>query len=591
MNFYKDNYKIFIVFLFSYLLLFNLYQFSEQHWSSILDQDIVIIYNSLLISSGIEQEYRDHPAYTTFLLLGGIFKFLSLFFENFTIEEVLNSENIDKNLQTLFVIGRILNGFYIFFLSYILFKILNEFNIKKNISILIISSIIFFQDTYELLFLIRSEALSILLVLISFYYLLKFIKKKNIKYSIISGFFFCLSMLAKIYVIFLYFTFLISLPFFIRYFSKKKLEYKKNYYNLSYIFLLTFFAGYLYFQFVLGVNFLKELNDPRYYITHNIDVFLLFIFIIFYSLFIKYLSNKKIVNHSEIVLIISSVLVGFVLCVLFVLFLDLINLIPFNKLNILRLTNPIEYMSNHARIYPWYSGIFTTIKYILFGFGGGLDINFNEFRQKSLILFIDPRVFFRTLQVLFFIFLIYFSIKKIKGKNVDYLLISLFTGIFFQYLSINFRETHGYNMYLFPLYVFIAAIIFNKLKKKYLLIFFPCLLIIFISENLVLSDIHKNSFSREPRVYDICQKENIETIKWKNSENYIETYNKTSYIKLVRSPKVWLTRYAKKIVPSFEGEDGKIYPKKSDDKFFKKYCNQIKNEKGTRSHSYKLKTK
>ena len=591
MNFYRDNYKIFIFFLFSYLLLLNFYQLSVQHWSSMLDQDIIIIYNSLLISSGIEQENRDHPAYTTFLLLGGVFKFLSLFFENFTIEEVLSSENIDKNLQTLFVIGRILNGFYIFFLSYILFKILNEFNIKKNISILIISSIIFFQDTYELLFLIRSEALSILLVLISFYYLLKFIKKKIIKYSIISGFFFCLSMLAKIYVIFLYFTFLISLPFFIRYFSKKKLEYKKNYYNLSYIFLLTFFAGYLYFQFVLGVNFLKELNDPRYYITHNIDVFLLFIFIIFYSLFIKYLSTKKIVNHSEIVLIISSVLVGFVLCVLFVLFLDLINLIPFNKLNILRLTNPIEYMSNHARIYPWYSGIFTTIKYILFGFGGGLDINFNEFRQKSLILFIDPRVFFRTLQVLFFIFLIYFSIKKIKGKNADYLLISLFTGIFFQYLSINFRETHGYNMYLFPLYVFIAAIIFNKLKKKYLLIFFPCLLIIFISENLVLSDIHKNSFSREPRVYDICQKENIETIKWKNSENYIETYNKTSYIKLVRSPKEWLTRYAKKIVPSFEGEDGKIYPKKSDDKFFKKYCNQIKNEKGTRSHSYKLKTK
>ena len=591
MNFYRDNYKIFIFFLFSYLLLLNFYQLSVQHWSSMLDQDIIIIYNSLLISSGIEQEYRDHPAYTTFLLLGGVFKFLSLFFENFTIEEVLSSENIDKNLQTLFVIGRILNGFYIFFLSYILFKILNEFNIKKNISILIISSIIFFQDTYELLFLIRSEALSILLVLISFYYLLKFIKKKNIKYSIISGFFFCLSMLAKIYVIFLFFTFLISLPFLISHLSKERLEYQKNNYNLSYIFLFTFFAGYLYFQFVLGVNFLRELNDPRYYITHNIDVFFVFIFIIFYSLFIKYLSTKKIVNHSEIVLIISSVLVGFVLCVLFVLFLDLINLIPFNKLNILRLTNPIEYMSNHAKIYPWYSGIFTTIKYILFGFGGGLDINFNEFRQKSLILFIDPRVFFRTLQVLFFIFLIYFSIKKIKGKNVDYLLISLFTGIFFQYLSINFRETHGYNMYLFPLYVFIAAIIFNKLKKKYLLIFFSCLLIIFISENLVLSDIHKNSFSREPRVYDICQNENIETTKWKNSESYVETYNKSSYIKLVRSPKVWFTRYAKKIVPSFEGEDGKIYPKKSDDKFFKKYCNQIKNEKGVRSHSYKLKTK
>ena len=102
MNFYRDNYKIFIFFLFSYLLLLNFYQLSVQHWSSMLDQDIIIIYNSLLISSGIEQEYRDHPAYTTFLLLGGVFKVLSLFFENFTIEEVLSSENIDKNLQTLF---------------------------------------------------------------------------------------------------------------------------------------------------------------------------------------------------------------------------------------------------------------------------------------------------------------------------------------------------------------------------------------------------------------------------------------------------------------------------------------------------------
>ena len=593
MNFYRDNYKIFIFFLFSYLLLLNFYQLSVQHWSSMLDQDIIIIYNSLLISSGIEQENRDHPAYTTFLLLGGVFKFLSLFFENFTIEEVLSSENIDKNLQTLFVIGRILNGFYIFFLSYILFKILNELNIKKNISIIIISSIIFFQDTYELLFLIRSEALSILLVLTSFYYLLKFIKIKNIKYSIISGFFFCLSMLAKIYVIFLFFTFLLSLPFFTNYLnsSKKKLEFKKNNYYLSYIFLITFFAGYLYFQFVLGVTFLKELNDPRYYITHNIDVFFLFIFVIFYSFFIKYLSIKKIGNHSEIVIIISSVLVGFVLCILFVLFLDLINLIPFNKLNLLRLTNPIEYMTDHARIFPYYKGIFTTIKYILFGFGGGLDINFNEFKHQPLILFIDQRIFFRTLQVLFFIFLIYFSIKKIKDNKINYLSISLFIGIFFQYLSINFRETHGYNMYLFPLYIIIAAIIFNKLNKKILLIFLSCISVIFISENLVLSDVHKNSFSREPRVYDICQDENIEITKWKNSENYEEKYNKSSYIKLVKLPKVWFTTYAKKIVPTFKGEDGKLYMKKSDDKFFKRYCNQIKNEKSSRSHSYKLKTK
>ena len=95
MNVFKDNSKIFIFLLFFYLLLLNLFQLSEQHWSSMLDQDIKMMYNSLLISSGIEQEYRDHPAYTTFLLLGGIFKFLSIFFDNFRIQEILKSENIE----------------------------------------------------------------------------------------------------------------------------------------------------------------------------------------------------------------------------------------------------------------------------------------------------------------------------------------------------------------------------------------------------------------------------------------------------------------------------------------------------------------
>ena len=88
-----------------------------------LDQDIIIIYNSLLISSGIEQEFRDHPSYTTFLILGGIFKFLSIFFENFLIQEIFNSENIDENLQKFFIIGRILNSIYLFLLAFVLFNI------------------------------------------------------------------------------------------------------------------------------------------------------------------------------------------------------------------------------------------------------------------------------------------------------------------------------------------------------------------------------------------------------------------------------------------------------------------------------------
>ena len=127
MNIFKDYSKILIIFLFTYFLILNLFQLSQQHWSSMLDQDIKMMYNSLLISSGIEQEYRDHPAYTTFFLLGSIFKICSIFFDNFTVQEILNSKNIDENLQTLFIIGRIVNGVYVFLVAFIIFNIFYYF--------------------------------------------------------------------------------------------------------------------------------------------------------------------------------------------------------------------------------------------------------------------------------------------------------------------------------------------------------------------------------------------------------------------------------------------------------------------------------
>ena len=44
----------------------------------------------------------DHPAYTTLFILGGVYKILSFFLSNFTLDEVLNSNDIDQKLQNLF---------------------------------------------------------------------------------------------------------------------------------------------------------------------------------------------------------------------------------------------------------------------------------------------------------------------------------------------------------------------------------------------------------------------------------------------------------------------------------------------------------
>ena len=111
------KYEKFFLHLFSTILilffLINLYQISTQHWSGLIDMDIIVIYNSLLVSSGYEQEYRDHPAFTTFLIIGGVFKLLSFFQDSYStnIDVILSSQNIDKTFQYYFIVARIINYF------------------------------------------------------------------------------------------------------------------------------------------------------------------------------------------------------------------------------------------------------------------------------------------------------------------------------------------------------------------------------------------------------------------------------------------------------------------------------------------------
>ena len=125
------------------------------------------------------------------------------------------------------------------------------------------------------------------MILLFFYFLIKFIKEKKIKYTLFSGFFFCLAMLAKIQVIFLFFTFLLCLPFLINYLEvqNKELLYNKKYYLLSFTFLSLLLLSYSFFQIMLGIFFLEELNDPRFLYTNNIDLFF-YLYLLFFILFL-----------------------------------------------------------------------------------------------------------------------------------------------------------------------------------------------------------------------------------------------------------------------------------------------------------------
>ena len=567
----KNFIPIFFILLFLYFFSLNIFQMHNQHWTAMLDQDIKMIYNSLLISSGYEQAYRDHPAYTTFLILGGIFKICSIFFDNFTLQEVLSSNVIDEEFQKLFYISRIVNNFFIFFIIIFIYKVLQEFNISQSIALLAISFSVFFMSFYELLFLIRSEVVSILMFLVSFYFLIRFFKTNNIFHILLTGLFFGFSMLAKIQIIFLFLTTLIALPFLINYFSASdRLNYliqNSKLLGLSRIILILFILLFILIQTFLAKIFL-DFNDQTFSLSHNEDAFLFLFFVSLYLIFIKFLSKYYSMNINQIVVSIGLIISGFVLCLIFVLLLDFINIISFHKLNLIKLSNPIKFMTMHTFEVEGHSGIMVKIQAILQAVLGNLEISaeFNE-NYNPTILGVDTKIFFRSLHLIIFFSLILISSLIIRKKILIYLSGVFFIGILIYFLIFILRETFGYNIFLFPFYLIIFSLLLDNLDRKYLLIFSSTLFLVFIMENFSLSSMYKNAFKREPSVYNFCGID-----KWKNSENYEKNYNKESYIKIVDDTDLWIKVHAPKFYKvAFE------------------YCIQLRDEEQNRQAKFMIK--
>ena len=205
----------------------------------------------------------------------------------------------------MFFISRIINSIYFCFLILIFIKILKLLRIKTEISIFCLLSILLLAGVYELLFLVRSEILSILLAITAFYFLLKFINNKiYIHNCYLSGFFFCLAMLAKIQVIFLIFIFFLIIPFLFKYFETKNNEnsliYNKKYYYVTLLLTVTIFLGYLIFEFFFALPLLSNYVLPYVSLPHYIDIIFITLFIFFYTIILIFLSKKNYINFHAI---------------------------------------------------------------------------------------------------------------------------------------------------------------------------------------------------------------------------------------------------------------------------------------------------
>ena len=582
MIYFKKEY-IFFIFIFLYFFFLSTFQATNNHWSARIDQDIYLIYNSLLVYSGNIQEYIDHPAYSTIFILGGFYKILSFFFSNFTLSETLNSDNIDQNLQNLFSVARILNSIFFFIYTYLLFKLLKELNIKPFFCYIAIILLLSFHSIYDLLFLIRSEVVSIILSLLSFYFLIVFVKyQKSEFYCFFSGFFFCFAILAKVQIIFLIFVFILITPFLFSYFniqSINSLLFKsKKFFILSSGLFILGITGYIVFEFFYAYSLLTKQFPMLFYllaIPHYIDPILYCLFIIFYFILLKYISTTNNIIFFNLVNSFYVIIYGFIFCILFILLLDIIGIIKFNNKILFFFSNPIHKISMFS------VGTFITelsdgfsLEHLILSIKNIFQNNYKLFPNKNftielggvLIGIVD---FFRFINLLFLsIIIVFIILSKSSKKDLPIIFILLF-GIAILNLSFGVRDSLGYNLYLYPLFLILLFLTINQLNNK----FITCstLIVLFTISCLefyLLRNYYKIQFTRENRIYDLCKIENL-----KNSNNYKKKYNENSFVPLTEDPKALITHYFSKM----------------DNEFFVRYCGQLEKKPSWKTNFFNIK--
>ena len=505
-----QNYIIVLILLLFFII--NIFQLSNQHWSSIMDMDSAVIYNSLLLASGYEQEFRDHPAFTLFLIYGLIFKFVSFLQDIYpvSIDLILGSNKINDTFQFYFKISRIVNSLINIVFIFVFYKLLYLLEIKKKI-IFLTCLLFLFSEWYVLsFFALRVELLSLIFLTISIIFVIK--EKKNIYLNhFISGIFLALAMLSKIQIIFLIVYPLILIPF---------LSIKKNYLQMDFsiskivknYFLFSFIAGiifYIAFQFLIQ-------DHPRFERNAYLDLFF-FIFSILIILFFYFIFNKfRYPLFEKNIILLSSLLNGFIFFIILLFVLDKINILPFNDYVFLRVTNPIHYLTE-----------FTST------FAEG-TINPNFLLKKSYQIFTSYS--FNLLELILLLIVTFLVIKKnINKDNYFVTLIIIFLFTFLLNATINsFKYSVNYHVYYIFCYLVVFSICINNLDFKISRYFVLFAIVVCLYNSFYYNNFHKSDkysliflFERNNHIKDICQ----EIIFGKKTNNYINV----SYLKYYHS--------------------------------------------------------
>ena len=219
-----------------------------------------------------------------------------------------------------------------------------------------------------------------------------------------------------------------------------------------------------------------------------------------------------------------------------------------------------------------YTGEFS-FKNLMEKFGPLLSMNYKLWINKSFTfeiagILIGIQDFFRFIYIFICSILLLFVLFIKKNKKITSMIFILFIGILILIISFGVRNSVGYNIYFYPLYLIIIALATNLIEsKKFILAVFSIIFILSSTELYLMRDFYGGMFARENRIYHICGIDH-----WKNSENYIKKMNEKRFVGLVGKPKSFINTYVNIM----------------DAKFFKTYCAQIEKKVSWKTNFFNI---
>ena len=430
--FYNHIFKILIGVLLFYLVFqLNFYR----HWSSISDQDLTIIHNSLLLNTGLKAEYHDHPGHTLIYFLSIWLELLdSLSFISFSsYNDIKNSQILEKDFTQVVIFSRLFNFFISFSIIYSISSILKLKKVERLTRYLLIISFIYSETFLNSIGHIRTEMLSAGCIFLALLYFLKLINKDylNRKYIFLSGFFVLLSLFCKWQSIFI----LAFFPFIILMHDKKKIIVSLNNFELRNI--------HIYFNlfFLVSIGLLCK----KY--MHGLN-FIIIPFALIFLIFLTFLINKSYFKKKYFL----NVFLFYFLAGIGLGFFTLIAFKPFHTNNIAMVLNFIGVGNMFISSENPYSYKFSDILELL----GRSFYNFDYYLSK---------IFFNRFNVIFlFLLFLYIFLNNFKKKKIKVFLTYIFI-LFFIIAIFSTRPELNYTIYIAPImYIFLGMISISNIK-------------------------------------------------------------------------------------------------------------------------------